>query len=298
VATALPPLDGGQLLTLHLGVVPTVAVVVAGALYLAGERRVGRLDPARPWSRRRTTAFVAGLVVLLVATDTFLGRYGRELFWVHMVQHLLFVMVAAGCLAMGAPFELAARATTGRVHRWGAAFRRSGAGTVVDHPAFAYCCYAALVPVTHLTGLFNVTVRSPLADGVENAAFVVVGLLFWRQVAAVEPLPRTLHPGLRLLLLGLAVPVDTFTGLALSLASVELFPALAGVHRTWGPSLLTDLHVGGAIMWVGGDMLMAAAMVPVAVQLVRHEERRTREIDRELDAAQARDRAAAGGPTA
>jgi hypothetical protein len=35
----------------------------------------------------------------------------------------------------------------------------------------------------------------------------------------------------------------------------ELFPAYAG-RRNWGPSLVADLHAGGAVMWIGGDFVM------------------------------------------
>jgi putative copper resistance protein D len=85
--------------------------------------------------------------------------------------------------------------------------------------------------------------------------------------------------------LALAVPVDTFTGLTLASATTELFPAYLTIHRTWGPSLITDLHAGGAIMWVAGDTLMLIAMIPCAIQWMRYEEQRAIEIDRELDLA-------------
>ena len=38
-------------------------------------------------------------------------------------------------------------------------------------------------------------------------------------------------------------------------------------------------------MWVGGDSLMAIAMAPLAVLLVRDEERKARDIDRQIEAA-------------
>jgi putative copper resistance protein D len=78
--------------------------------------------------------------------------------------------------------------------------------------------------------------------------------------------------------------VDTFTGLALVNTGHEIFPHYFDVQRTWGPSLVNDLHIGGAIMWVGGDTLMVVAMIPVVVQWLRYEAERTRRLDAELDA--------------
>jgi cytochrome c oxidase assembly factor CtaG len=63
-----------------------------------------------------------------------------------------------------------------------------------------------------------------------------------------------------------------------------MFPAYFATHRAWGPSYVTDLHVGGDIMWVVGDTLMLWPMIPVALRWMHLEERRAVRIDRELDA--------------
>jgi putative copper resistance protein D len=93
-----------------------------------------------------------------------------------------------------------------------------------------------------------------------------------------------MHPALQFGYLFLAIPIDTFTGLSLDGASHELFPAYLSLHRTWGPSLIQDLHIGGVIMWVGGDTLMLWPMIPVALRWLHQEERRAVRADRAADA--------------
>src|SRR5262249_210888 len=66
----------------------------AGAAYLWGAWRVGRRPPARPWPWWRTVLFLAGLAVVVLATETGIGAYDDVLAWDHMVQHLLLIMVA------------------------------------------------------------------------------------------------------------------------------------------------------------------------------------------------------------
>jgi cytochrome c oxidase assembly factor CtaG len=51
----------------------------------------------------------------------------------------------------------------------------------------------------------------------------------------------------------------------------------------WGPSILADLHLGGAIMWIGGDGLMLLWVAPLVARWVRYETKKTAELDAELD---------------
>ena len=159
---------------------------------------------------------------------------------------------------------------------------------VAANPGDAFALYGLVVPLTHLTSLYNVAVENQNVDDLEHLLFLVVGYLFWRPIVAIEPTRHPLNPWMRLVYLMAAVPVDTFCGLALTSASHELFPFYETFRRPWGPSLVTDLHIGGSIMWVAGDSLMLLAMIPVVVQLVRSEEAKTRELDAALDAERAR----------
>src|SRR5262249_61250707 len=87
------------------------ALVLVGATVwcsLAGVRRLARRG--RHWSPGRTTAFVAGAAVLLVATQSGVARYDTVLFSDHVLQHVLLGMLAPILLALGAPVTLALQA--------------------------------------------------------------------------------------------------------------------------------------------------------------------------------------------
>ena len=280
----LPALRGHQLLSTSFAAVPVLMVVGALVLYLWGARRVDRLQPRHPWPRAKTLAFVGGLAATSLAVFSFIGAYDRVLFWDHMVQHLVLVMVAAPLLALSSPIDLAWRATTGTAHRRIGSVLRSAPAKFLGHPAPAFALYAVLIPLTHLTSWYNYTlVNEPVHDA-EHLVFLLVGYLFWRQVFGSDPNCYRLHPALQFAYLFLAIPIDTFVGLSLSRATHELFPAYLASPRTWGPSLLTDLHAGGFIMWVGGDTLMLWPMIPVALRWMHMEERRGERADRQLDA--------------
>ena len=284
LATTLPPLGWDRLGDTRLDLFLPL-VIVAAALYFVAARRATALHPDQPWSARRTVAFMFGLFAVLVATESVIGVYEGVLFYDHMIQHLLLIMVAAPLIAMGAPAEVLERSTTGGTHHVVVRWLSSRVAEFVAHPVVDFVLYAFLIPFCHLTGFFNLTLENAPLQWFEHLLFLVVGYLFWRNVVAIEPSRHRLHPGARLLFLALAVPIDTFTGLTLASTAHEMFPAYVSQHRIWGPSLVLDLHIGGDIMWVGGDMLMFLGMVPVAVLWVRHEERRALELDRQLDEA-------------
>ena len=71
-------------------------------LYLLGGRLSATAsDAGKRW---RGAAFYAGLATLALAIDSPIDAYADELFWVHMVQHVLLMMVAPPLLLLGRPW--------------------------------------------------------------------------------------------------------------------------------------------------------------------------------------------------
>jgi cytochrome c oxidase assembly factor CtaG len=281
----LPPLRGAQLFSTQFEFVPVAMIVAALVLYLWAVRRNNALHPRHPWSAGKTAAWVGALAVTGIAIFSFVGVYDGELFWDHMVQHLLLIMVAAPLFAIASPLDLAWRSTSGTAHVVVTECLRSWVAKFFGHPIVAFCLYAVLIPLTHLTSWYNLTLEHESVHNAEHLAFLVIGYLFWRQVFGSDPNAYRLHPALQFFYLFLAIPIDTFTGLSLAGESHEIFPAYFATHRTWGPSYVTDLHVGGDVMWVVGDTLMLWPMIPVALRWMHMDERKAARVDRELDAA-------------
>ncbi|HVA59657.1 MAG TPA: cytochrome c oxidase assembly protein [Mycobacteriales bacterium] len=254
---AIAPLTGHTALT-SWQFAPQVSAILAVAAigYLIGAVRVRRRHPARPWPVLRSASFLAGLATIALATQSSIGVYDDTLFWVHMVQHLLLVMVAPALLVAGRPVILLMHAWGNPVHRWARRAVRSRLVTALTCPPVALVIYTGVIVGTHLTSLMNLTLEHPWAHDGEHLLYLAAGYLFFLPLLGSEPIRwRMSMPG-RFLLLAVAMPVDTFVGVVLNQTNHELFPAYARAGRTWGPSLIADLHAGGAVMWVGGDALM------------------------------------------
>ena len=290
----LPPLGGSQIFSTQFDFVPVAMVVVALALYLWGVRRNNALHPRHRWPVGKTIAWVGALCSTGVGIFSFIGVYDTELFWDHMVQHLILIMVAAPLFAVASPLRLAFNSTSGTAHIVVTEALRSRVAKFLGNPIVAFILYAVVIPVSHLTVWYNYTLTQESVHNAEHLAFLLVGYLFWRQIFGNDPNSHRLHPALQFFYLFMAIPIDTFTGLSLAGASHELFPAYFATHRTWGPSYVTDLHVGGDIMWVVGDTLMLWPMIPVALRWMHMDERRAVRVDRELDELALREAAAAG----
>jgi cytochrome c oxidase assembly factor CtaG len=265
----------------------TAALLVLALGYLTGVRRVARRHPARPWAAWRTLAFLAGLGVITVATQSSLGVYDDVLFSVHMVQHLLLIMVAPALLVVGRPVTLLLHSVSNPVHAWVKRVLRSPVVTTLTWPPAATTLYCAVVVGTHLTPFGNLVLRSPAVHDAEHVLYLLAGYLFFLPVLGSEPIRRRVSMAGRYLMLLVAMPVDTATGVILMLVPHELFPAYAHTGRTWGPSLLTDLHDGGIIMWTGSDILMTLLACTVAALLI-HDPRQAGQLGRWLERSRQR----------
>ncbi|QJY47872.1 cytochrome c oxidase assembly protein [Pseudonocardia broussonetiae] len=103
----LAPPDGLLQLVaaVRFDVVFTLVVAVLLITYLAGVRML-RVAGA-VWPLRRTVAWCAGALVVLVATSSGIGRYGAAMPSVAAVGQVLLLAVAPALLAAGAPLRLA-----------------------------------------------------------------------------------------------------------------------------------------------------------------------------------------------
>ncbi|HVX45518.1 MAG TPA: cytochrome c oxidase assembly protein [Mycobacteriales bacterium] len=241
--------------------VTTVVVIVLAALYGWGVLRTRRAGVER-WPAGPTVAFGAGLLVLVLSMMSSLGVYELELFWIHMIRHLALIMIAPACLAAGRPITLLTRAGSPRVSEITKRVAVSPPVAFLTNPIVGFLIYAAVVVVTHLTGLMNTVMTSSTAAGIEAVAYIVAGYLYFLPVFGDEPIRWWLSYPMRMVVVLLSMPVDTFTGIALMQAH----------HPMHGMSVRA-IYDGGAVMWIGGDFIMVVAILMVFRAWVRSGER-------------------------
>jgi cytochrome c oxidase assembly factor CtaG len=268
------PWAGSRVLTVwQFAPIVTAGLGLAAAWYLVGVWRVHRRHPARPWPLGRSLAFFAGLLAVVVATQSSIGAYDDELFSVHMVQHLLLIMVAPALFVLGRPVTLTLHAWGNPLHRWVLRVLRSRVVTALTWPPVAVVLYTATVAATHLTPFMNLVIENDTIHNCEHALYLVVGYLYFLPLVGSEPIRFRPSAPARFVLLAFTMPFDTAVGVFLSIVPHELFPAYLHDGRSWGPSPLADLHTGGSVMWIGGTIIMTIVMLVLAAHFVANPRR-------------------------
>lgn len=278
------PVFPWYLLAWRLEPIAIGSVAVAGAAYLAALRRVDHAHPGNRPPRWRAAAFFAGLGALLLALTSPIEAYEGSLFWVHMLQHMLLELVAAPLLLLGAPITLTLRAARPAIRRGMLVVLRSRLIHLVTHPVVAWLVFAAVNWTWHFSPLYDRALESEPFHYFQHATFLAAALLFWYPVVAADPARWRLPHPVRLLYLFLAMPQNSFLGVALFSASAPLYDHYVTNVRAWGPTPLEDQQLGGVLMWVGGDVAFLAGMALVVAAWMRHEDRRTARLDARLDA--------------
>ena len=286
-AAAPAPDFPGVLLQWSFDPLAVTGIIATAAAFLWAVRRVNRAHPENPHPAYRSWLFVGGLAALGIALLSPIEAYEGSLFSVHMVQHMLLELVAAPLLLAGAPITLALRVARPSVRRWLLAVLQSRVVHVISFPVVAWVLFAAVNWGWHFSVLYDQALENQALHYLQHATFLAAALLFWWPVIGADPSPWRLPHPVRLLYLFLALPQNSFLGVALMSAPTVLYPHYVTNLRDWGLPPLEDQALGGVIMWVIGDLCFLAAMMVVVVLWMRHEDRRTERLDRRLAAERA-----------
>jgi cytochrome c oxidase assembly factor CtaG len=258
----------------------TLGLILVGAIYVHADARVRVPRDGRRVLNRRRHLFLAGLAVIFVALVSPIDTGAQTSFSIHMVQHLLLTMVAAPLLLLGAPLTLALQAWPGVARRRILLLMRSVPFRWLADPLIAWSLFFGVMWGSHLSPLYEATLRSEGIHAAEHLAYLTTAILFWMPVVRADPAPAHLsYPG-RIFYLFLAMPAMAFLGLVIFSARNVLYPTYAAVE---GPArALADQRVAGALMWTGGMFLIVPALAFVMFDWMRADEREARRVDERL----------------
>lgn len=207
-------------------------------------------------------AFVVGVVLMYLVTQTYFDYWSQYMFFVHRGQHLVLHHLAPFLIALSMPAPVLARGLPQPVRAWFARRRLLRALWVrlyraLQQPLIACVLFVGLIafwltPEIHFDAMLNSTLY-----WVMNWSMALDGLLFWWLMF--EHGKRGITPrlgyGTRVLLLAAVMVPQIIIGASITFADQVWFDVYAVCGRAWPVAPMTDQHLGGLITWIPAAMM-------------------------------------------
>jgi putative membrane protein len=260
--------------TLSPGVL--IALAIVGWAYVRRWRQV-RLGSSRQRSTEapvwRLCCFIAALLAAVIALVSPLDALADQLFFMHMVQHMLLLDVVPILAILGLT-KVILRPVTRLVAELE---RRAGA---LAHPAFAVVLYVAVIWAWHIPGAYDLAVRHAGVHVLEHVSFVLAGSLYWwHLLSPIRARMRLDELGPVLYMTSTKLFVGAL-GMGLAFAPSALYPYYVHHARVWGISALTDQSMAGLIMAVEQSLVMGTALAALFVRALAESERQQQRRER------------------
>jgi cytochrome c oxidase assembly factor CtaG len=244
------------------------SALVAGA-YVSRWRRVRRGSSSRAAAEApawRLACFLAAVALGLVALISPVDSLAGQLFFMHMVQHMLLLDVVP-ILAIVGFTKVILRPFTRAIAE---IERRAGA---LAHPAFAVVLYVGVIWAWHIPAAYDLAVRHSGVHALEHLSFVLAGSLYWWHLLSPIRARRRLHGMGPVVYMASTKVLVGVLGMGLAFAPSALYPYYVHLGRVWGISAGDDQSIAGLVMAVEQSIVMGIALVVLFVRALAESER-------------------------
>jgi cytochrome c oxidase assembly factor CtaG len=245
----------------------TIPLATLAILYTLGWIQIVRHNLRRNVQWHPAICFLFGWTSLLIALDSTIHELGEQLFWVHMTQHEILVLVSAPLLVLSEPFAVILWSMPRSVRRRISFALHSrtwiAIATLFTGSSVAWGLHAAALWLWHIPAFFEATLHSDLAHGAQHLSFFSTAALFWWSL--MEKQKSKAHYGASILYLFTTAIHTSFLGMLLTFSAHAWYPSYALTAPHWGLTGLEDQQVGGLIMWVPAGVVLtgiALWMIP------------------------------------
>jgi putative membrane protein len=211
--------------------------------------RAGSRPNKEPIERSRLISYALGVLALWIAADWPVGALGAGyLVSVHMVQWILFTLIAPPLLIHGTPRWLLRAVLLSRgVEPLARLFSR---------PLIAFAVFNVVLLATHLPAVVDTLKTYQIGSFAMDMLWLGSGLVFWWQVLApldeLNPLPY----GGRIVFLIANVFIPTVPAAFLTFADYPIYELYELAPPVAGISAIRDQQVAGLLMKVVGGLII------------------------------------------
>ncbi len=226
-----------------------IALALGLGYYYAIRRLSGEFAPrGEPAvTTRQQVAYYSGVAAILIGSGWPVHDIGEgSLFLFHMLEHMLWSLVAPPLLLWGTPWwlmRLLVRPILPVLK-------------VLTRPFVALFLFNATLGLIHAPGILHLMLRSEFAHlAFHSALFLTAILMWWPVVGPIPDIPR-LEPFPRMGYLFLQSLVPTIPASFLTLGDKPLYTVYETFPRLFGLSAHTDQVLAGFLMKFGGGALL------------------------------------------
>ena len=268
---------------------PDVWLLLGGlwAAYLVAVRRHRATRAEAKDRRRRTTLFSIGMACLWFGADWPVHDLAEGyLYSAHMVQHMVFTLVAAPLLIAGTPPWM-----------WRAVLSPPPvfvAFRFLTRPVVALIVFNGLLLFTHWPEVVEASVGSELTHFTLHVLlFGSAIVVWWPVMSPLVELPA-LTPPAQMMYLFVQSLAPTIPASFLTFGHTLLYPVYGTFPRIWGISALNDQLIAGLLMKIVGGLILWGFIGTIFFRWHAREERdgwdalALRHVERELRSRVAR----------
>ena len=221
----------------------------------------------------RLALFAGGLAAAAAALISPIDSLGEQLFFMHMVQHLLLLDVAALLMILGLTRKILRPVT----RRMLPVERSAG---VLATPGFAITLYVATMWVWHIPALYDLALENDVVHVIGHLSYAVAGGLYWWHLfSPIRPRHRLLGLGTAAYMVSTKVLVGLL-GVFLTFAGESFYSFYEDQPRYWGLTPSEDQALGGAIMALEQMIVMGVAFGWLFIRMLSESEREEQRTER------------------
>jgi cytochrome c oxidase assembly factor CtaG len=258
---------------------------LAGTIYTRGWLRLRQRTANRhgfnPWqaaARWRPVVYITGLVILGLALMSPIDVIGSQLFFIHMIQHVIMVSIVPAFLWLANPLPFILWGLPGPTRiRFGRLLGRRGKLRLglkrFTGPGVIWLLFVILYLGWHDPALYNAALESELVHDLEHISFFGAARLYWWLIMGAGPV---VHKPLsiigRFVFVLMAIPPNMIAGMAIAFSEGPIYSHYDAMPRLWNISVMADQQLAGVIMWVPGSMMYIIYALILAARWLKQEE--------------------------
>jgi putative membrane protein len=237
-----------------------MALTAAAIFYTLGLADLWSKEKGRGVRLWEAICFWTGWLSAALALLSPIHALSESLFFMHMTQHEILILVAAPLIVLGKPVFVCLKAlpqsAAGNIARAVHSTPLKQIWLVVSAPLSAWLLHAAALWLWHIPGAFDAALRSNLIHAVQHISFFGSALLFWW--AVMHHRHRQLSYGLAVLYMFTTAMHSGLLGALLTLSRTVWYPTY--IHEnTLNLTPLEDQQLGGLIMWIPAGIVYVVA---------------------------------------